>query len=590
MSSNSPVSGATNSLANLSHNQRRWLLLGLLGLLHLLLLQGIESGIGRTLLVVHIGLFILWQPFVRAELRLSALQFAVIAGLIAAAAWWVSGWMMILWVMVLAGIVGGKVFFFAGRRSKIFYILVMAYLVSLLLILLVPQVLPRPYVLPIEYQYLAKYVLPALLPVMAFLPVEQESEGEAEVIDFVYSAFIFLLLAVLVLGSISAMLLTRQGYFESLMVTLALIAAVLLLMAWAWNPRLGFAGLGMFFSRYLLSLGLPFERWLHELADNLQREDQPDAFLALSLEGMTRLPWVNGCESRAQGREGMTGRREGHATEFRHGLLTLTIFTQQPLSPALTWHFDLLAQLLGEFYEAKQRTQELQQLSYVKAIHQTGARLTHDVKNLLQSLNALCLVAASEEEAPSQQYQALLRRQLPVISQRLQQTLDKLRRPELEGAQFVSAAQWWAGLKSRYAPSGVGFSAVGIERDPRIPATLFNSVAENLIENALHKKPDSPDLQVWVDFELKDALKLTISDNGRAVPDDVAERLFRAPVASRVGLGIGLYQAARHAEYYGYRLRIGSNAPGRVSFELTQDGDETGGAEGAPAAAGPAAE
>ena len=576
MSSMPPVKGTANSLANLTHNQRRWLLLGLLGLLHLLLLQGVGSGIGRTLLVVHIGLFILWQPFVRAELRLSAFQFAVMAVLIAVAAWWVSAWMMILWVMVLAGIVGGKVFFFAGRRSKIFYMLVMAYLVSLLLILLVPQVLPSPYVLPSEYQFLAKYVLPALLPVMAFLPVEQESEGEAEVVDFVYSAFIFLLLAVLTLGSISAMLLTRNGYFESLLVTLGLIAAVLLLMAWAWNPRLGFAGLGMFFSRYLLSLGLPFERWLHELADNLQREDQPDAFLVQSLEGMTRLPWVGGCAWRAQGREGMTGRREGHASEFRHGLLTLTLFTQQPLSPALTWHFDLLAQLLGEFYEAKQRAQELQQLSYVKAIHQTGARLTHDVKNLLQSLNALCLAAASEGEAPSQQYQALLRRQLPVISQRLQQTLDKLRRPELEGAQFVGAGQWWTALKARYADSGVGFSVEGIERDPRIPAPLFNSVAENLIENALAKKPESPDLQVWADLDLKAGLRLTISDNGRTMPAEVAQSLFKAPVASRSGLGIGLYQAARHAEYYGYRLRVALNEPGRVSFELSQDEEEAG--------------
>jgi hypothetical protein len=276
MSSKSAMNGTTTTLANLTHSQRRWVLLGLLGLLHLLLLQGIESGIGRTLLVVHIGLFILWQPFVRAEQRLSGSQLAVIAALIAAAAYAASSWMMILWVMALAGIVGGKVFFFAGRWAKAFYLLVLVYLISMLLIVLVPKVLPPPFVLSGEYLFLAKYVLPALLPVMALLPVEHEAEGEAEVVDFVYSAFIFLLLAVLVLGSISAMLLTRQGYIESLIATIVVITAVLLLMAWAWDPRLGFAGLGMFFSRYMLSLGLPFERWLHELADNMQREEQPD--------------------------------------------------------------------------------------------------------------------------------------------------------------------------------------------------------------------------------------------------------------------------------------------------------------------------
>ncbi|MCZ7654589.1 MAG: hypothetical protein M5R42_10370 [Rhodocyclaceae bacterium] len=55
------------------------------------------------------------------------------------------------------------------------------------------------------------------------------------------------MLAVLVLGGISAMLLIKRGYFESLFVTIIVLGAVLLLLAWTWNPRLGFSGLGMFF-------------------------------------------------------------------------------------------------------------------------------------------------------------------------------------------------------------------------------------------------------------------------------------------------------------------------------------------------------
>ncbi len=563
-----------STFAHLTHSQRRWVLLGLLGLLHLLLLQGIHSGVGRTLLVVHIGLFILWQPFVRAEQRLSALQLLVIASLVAIATWWASNWMLIGWVMALAGIIGGKVFFFSGRTAKLFYLLVLTYLISVLLFVLVPQVLPSSLVLSGEYVFLAKYVLPALFPVMALLPVGQEVESEAEVVDFVYSAFIFLLLAVLVLGSISAMLLINRGYFESLFVTMIVLSVVLLLLAWAWNPRLGFAGLGMLFSRYLMSLGLPFERWLHELADTLQREDQPDKFLARSLESLIRLPWVNGCEWRAPGVAGESGRREGQRGEFQHGLLTLAIHSQQPLSPALTWHFDLLVQLLGEFYEAKLRAQELQQLSYVKAIHQTGARLTHDVKNLLQSLNALCLAAASEGDTPSAQYQALLRRQLPAISQRLQQTLDKLRRPELEGAQFLPAAQWWAGLQARYAQSGVLFSPESIEGGLEIPVTLFNSAAENLLENALSKRSEAPALQVSIAFQVQDGPALKVCDDGAAIPAEVAQNLFRAPIVSKVGLGIGLYQAARHAEFYAYELKIASNEAGRVCFVLERKAAE----------------
>ena len=289
---------------------------------------------------------------------------------------------------------------------------------------------------------------------------------------------------------------------------------------------------------------------------------------------MTRLPWVNGCEWQAPEGTGASGRLEGQRSDFRHGLLSVAVFTQQPLSPALNWHFNLLAQLLGEFYEAKLRAQELQQLSYVKAIHQTGARLTHDVKNLLQSLNALCLAAAGEGDSPSPEYQALLRRQLPVIAQRLQQTMDKLRRPELEGAQFVPAGRWWAGLQARYAQAGVSFFPPRLDGERNIPATLFNSTAENLIENALAKKQETPALQVRVELELDERVRLRVSDDGREIPSEVAQNLFRTPVASRVGLGIGLYQAARHAEFYGYELKVSANETGRVGFELCQLPDE----------------
>ena len=44
---------------------------------------------------------------------------------------------------------------------------------------------------------------------------------------------------------------------------------------------------------------------------------------------------------------------------------------------------------------------------------------------------------------------------------------------------------------------------------------------------------------------------------------------MRAPVNSRAGLGIGLYQAARQAETAGYRLALETNVDGEVCFALT---------------------
>jgi sensor histidine kinase regulating citrate/malate metabolism len=65
-----------------------------------------------------------------------------------------------------------------------------------------------------------------------------------------------------------------------------------------------------------------------------------------------------------------------------------------------------------------------------------------------------------------------------------------------------------------------------------------------------------------------DASALSVCDTGSAVSDEVLGDLLRAPVPSASGLGIGLYHAARQAEICGYELRLASNAPGRVCFEL----------------------
>jgi signal transduction histidine kinase len=549
--------------------RRRWILLAVLACLHLALLQGIFTGVGRMLLLGHLGLFILWQPFVRAEHRLNGLQLAAIVAVVLGAAAWLNWWLLVMWVMVLAGIVGGKVFFFGARWTKVYYLLVLTYLLLILLVLLMPQVIPRASVVPEAFTFLARYLLPLVFLAMAALPAEPEAERGAEVVDFVYSMFVFLLIAVLVLGSVAFMLLTGVAYADSLVYTIAAVAAVLLLLGWAWNPHAGFSGFGILFSHYLLSIGMPLEQWLHDLADHFQREDDPEAFLAGAATGLLRLPWVAGGEWYADGKQGGFGIKEGRRSEFAQASTRIAIYSRRELSPALVWHFNLLVQLIDEFYQAKQRGQQLQRLSYVKAIHETGARLTHDVKNLLQSLNMLCFAAAQEGQENTAEFRALLRRQLPVISQRLQQALDKLRKPEAENAQFVSLAEWWNSLRARYTGQGIDFyPAAATAAATLVPGALFNSVAENLLQNCLHKKHEHPDLEISVTLVEDEPPGFRVCDDGSEIPANIAGKLFLTPVASASGLGIGLYQAARHADHYGYGLRITENRPGKVCFEL----------------------
>jgi hypothetical protein len=47
------------------------------------------------------------------------------------------------------------------------------------------------------------------------------------------------------------------------------------------------------------------------------------------------------------------------------------------------------------------------------------------------------------------------------------------------------------------------------------------------------------------------------------------EDLFRGPVTSESGLGVGLYQASAFAEQSGYALVLVDNRAGSVCFELS---------------------
>jgi sensor histidine kinase regulating citrate/malate metabolism len=64
--------------------------------------------------------------------------------------------------------------------------------------------------------------------------------------------------------------------------------------------------------------------------------------------------------------------------------------------------------------------------------------------------------------------------------------------------------------------------------------------------------------------------ELVVENNGEAVPPAAARVLFREPVptASGNGLGIGMYQVARLAAQSGYAAELLHNEPGCVRFRL----------------------
>ena len=561
---------------DLTQRYWRFVVVAMLVLLHVVALRGVADFWARPLLLAHLGLLLIWQPFLRGEHQVSLTQLAFIGVGATAVVLWLSQWMLVFWVCVLAGLVGGKVFFHQAPWQRRFYLLVMGYLVALLSIVILPDIAGSREI-SAEVRAAAEFGLPVLFFVMVLIPTEQSTPDAPQVIDFFYSIFLMLVLGVVILGSFTFMTLGKVSYLEALTSTVFLIAVTVAAMGLAWSPRTGFAGLNVFFSRYVFSIGLPVERWLYFLAELSQVEARPQRFLSEGVSGLVRLPWVSGAEwSSAMGR-GENGVKTEFSVSFVNPEVTLTIYSMHRTSPALHWHLQLLGQLLAEFYVAKLRERKLQEQSYVQAVHETGARVTHDVKNLLQSLNVIVSMATNATgKGFSSELQALINRQLPVIAQRLATTLDKLQRPLSQTDERIPVDLWWEGLEKEYAPRGVVFSRVARGGELQISRALADSVADNLLQNALAKRQGEPALTIRCVLDCSRGFSFTVSDSGRAVPGDMLASLLHSPVKSQSGLGIGLYQAARQAEDAGYRLELACNRNGKVSFCLTSGQGDAG--------------
>jgi signal transduction histidine kinase len=564
-----PFARLAGGVRTLTERYWRLVVVAMLALLHVAVVRGVADPWARALLLAHLGLVLLWQPFVRAQQRVSAAHVVVLALGAAAVMLRLDWWLLAFWVVVLAGLVGGKVYQHTARWQRRCYLVVFLYLVALLAVIILPEIAPRKEIDP-EIRHAAEYALPLLFVLIALFPAERESGETAQVIDFFYSLFLMLVLVVVVLGSFSIMTIRRMEYIEALASTVTLVGGAVLLIALAWNPRTGFSGLNVFFSRYLFSIGLPLEKWLHFLAELSQLEARPERFLAEAAGALARLPWVSGTTWRAGEASGSEGEASPHTVEFESRAVSLRIHSRYRMSPALHWHLHLLALLLAEFYVAKQREEELRQASYLQAVHETGARMTHDIKNLLQSLSVLTSAAARDDGQDSPELRALLRRQLPAITQRLSETLEKLQRPQAAPEHYVPARAWWEDLARQYRGEGVELEGAGLDESLRLPRSLFDNVADNLLRNALAKRAADERTRVRVKLEQEaGGVALRVRDTGGAVPHELAPSLLRAPVSSGGGLGIGLYQAGRLAESHGYRLALESNRDGDVCFALT---------------------
>ncbi|NNM79175.1 MAG: sensor histidine kinase [Gallionella sp.] len=543
----------------------RWLLLAMLLVLHGVLLVGVNSPWAHPLMLAHLGLFLIWQPLWRGDGQVSvrALVFIAVAALVVV--FYLNWWVMAFWLIGLFGLVGGRVLAYRSIWARVFSLTQMVYLLTLLLLWVVPNLFAAEHSIEIG-RLLLSYVLPVLLPALLLLPADDRGAETTQTIDFFYSLLLFMLLALVVLGCLAFMTLAHVDYLDALLRTLFLMGLILLAMGGLWNPLFGFNGLQVVFSRYLLNIGTPFENWLMRLADAAQHEPDAESYLASAMLLLVDLHWLSGLSWQTPGKAGQLGQFSPHAVVMHEADLRLTVYAKQALSPTVTMHLRLLSQLVGYFYQAKQREQSLRDITRMQTVYETGSRLTHDLKNMLQSLLSLTVIAQSGEARAQQ----LLQQQLPSLTRRIEQTLSKLQLPPTEDsdASMLPLSAWWDGLHQRNQHLQIAWHAPQEISDQYIPAALFDCVLDNLLDNALHKRQLQPDLLVKVELRCAGALSISVCDSGSPVPANTLPNLLQSVVVSQQGLGIGLYQAAKWAAQLGYRLELTCNQNGKVCFEL----------------------
>lgn len=545
------------------YKRETFILFMLLITLHAAIWYDFNSLISKSMMLSHLGMFLIWQPVWRSDERLSIDNTLLFFIFTLAFTYWLNYWLLFAWLILLIGFISGRVAF--DKNERISLLIALSFLVLQLLFGCVPRIaginIPQGEWLII--------LLPALAALMFLFPGKSTPTGQKSV-DFIHAITTAMLTALVALGSVLTMFLGKSTYFIALTQTTLVIGVLIICISWLLSSRSEFSGVVQLWSSYMLNIGTPLEQWLSELSILNDKELSANEFLQEAMAAMINFSWISGVSWSVDDQEYDAGTKTEYHVPLETSRFVCSIYIYNNAGMALKLHCDLLIKLLNDFYSNKLREEELTRQAHLKAIYETGARITHDIKNLLQSLQAITSLIGDDSN-PSSSSQQILRRQLPNLSQRLQLALDKLQSPTEPSMEEIYLKDWWRELKRRHHSIGIKFNE-NLQGDPLIPVDLFDSVTDNLLENACNKMMSGTNVRVTVTLVCDtDNINLSVCDSGASIEESISRDLLKNPVHSDNGLGIGLYQASRHALLFNYTLSLLHNEPGRVCFQLSKN-------------------
>lgn len=561
-----------NSL--LAANSHRILAVMLLALHAFLIWGDATTQLQRAFFLCHYGLFLMWQPVWRNTQRLSRTALVIFFSVGLIAFFYINWWLTAMWLSILFGLLGGRVFSEESKSTRIVHILAASYLLSMLLLWVVPKLLNSSDDLEAA-KFVIRYLTPILPLAILFISTQSQKLSQLLVLDFFYTLLLMLLAFILTLASYAIGTIQAINYVQVMFITIFGLAFGLLVFSFFWKPNARFSGVELLMSRYLLSIGMPFEKWVKNIAALGEIEATPNAFLQAAMAEMTALPWITGVNWVADESQGRLGETSQHVTHFNFKDFHMTLHTRWQISPALYVHVKLLTQIMGEFYEAKRREEAMRQNAYMQAFYETGSRLTHDIKNILQSVGTLVSAAEQADDKDSDALLKLIRKQLPILNKRIASTLDKLKAPSEDKKRLEKLSAWWKNLQLRHKQDGVEFISENLPLQD-INAEVLDSVLDNLLNNALEKTKHQPDTTIKVEMRSspESDFCIDVTDSGKAMNAQIANDLFKKHIVSPNGLGVGLYHAAHDSKQAGYELSLQSNINGAVCFRVTLAGSK----------------
>lgn len=549
-------------LLNNEHRLLGLMLFSLLAAIHL----GNNDTIAQSFLIIHFGFFLLWQPVVKTQSSFSAKQLVILLFSISAFIYWFNPWLSAFWTLLLLTLLTGRIF--ARGLARAVYGLAVIVLFLELILMTTPELF--------QLSALSASLKPAVSTALMMLPLlllfVRVKDTTSKQVDFIRGFLIVLLVTFLCMCSALVSLTAQQLYLESLAISVIILSLFLLITAFLWTPRAGFRGLSKLWEGYILNIGGPFEQWFtHVSTLEANSALRPVTFLSATSTYLLQQHWVCGVYWETQTDNELEGLESPYIVSIEDEKIKIRLYTFTPVGPSLSLHAKLLLSVLIFYYRAKLQEQQLIKQAHLKAIYETGSKLTHDVKNILQSTQTMTQIL-NDNDAQMQEIIDVLKRQMPLLTQRLNTTLEKLRAPATmeSSEQIISSSmlQWWNQLQLRYSDRHIEFS-VDIDKDIDVPIDVFTTVVENLLDNARSKRIREPKLKIFIELiKAEDNLHLTVTDTGSAIDPAVYPHLLKEIVSSNDGFGIGLYQSYELAKNNGYDLYIKENRNQHVCFSL----------------------